>query len=291
MISEKNTKKEIMEAYLQQQETILRLEKEMEMADAKKEVESEKPKLSIVIPYVKEFAQGNELHMAVRSWNKFFKEEFNLVVIGDREPWMNDQLTLIEHKRVGNNPPIDIAHKMELAIKSDKVSEKFVWSNDDQYLVGNVMLADLEFLKCTGLLKNKLLSTSQYHTNKKKTYDALMKQKAGIWDFSAHFPFVYEKKKLAELIEIFNLKKESYLISTLYFNLFFPGFYPYNIETQQALEYDNLRAGVYRRDADLSRLKRLIPRKKVVGNSQAGWSKELQKIITEILPEKCRFEN
>jgi hypothetical protein len=297
-ISLKNTKAEIMAAYqeqrqncLQQQETILRLETEAETTpNPSLKEEGEMKKVSVVIPYVKKYAQGNELKLAVRGWDTHFREEFNLVIVGDREPWMNDRLNVIECAVVGSNPPIDIAHKMLRVIESDLVSEKFIWSNDDQYLVSPVMLADLEFLKCTGKLTEKNLGGSLYHENKRATYTALKSMGAGTWDFSVHMPFVFEKEKLRELIETMKLTEKSMLIATLYYNIWFPGFVPYNVETQIALENDNLKAGVYRPNADLDRLRALIPRKKVVGNSQAGYSEKLMKIIADILPNKCRFE-
>jgi hypothetical protein len=292
MITSKNTKAEIFEAYLQQQEIILRLENELETIPVAtlRETEEIEKRITVVIPYVKKYAQGNELQMALRGWDTHFGENFNLVIVGDREPWMNDQVHVIECGVIGQNPPIDIAHKMIRVIESDLVSEKFIWGNDDQYLVSPVMLADLEFLKCTGQLTEKNLGGSLYHENKRATYNALKNMGAGTWDFSVHIPFVFEKQKLKVIIENMKLTEKAMLIATLYYNIWFPGFVPYNVETQIALENDNLKAGVYRPNADLDRLRALMPRKKVVGNSQAGYSEKLMKMIAEILPNKCRFE-
>lgn len=244
---------------------------------------------TVVIPYIKEFAQANELQLALRGWDKHFKHEMNVVIIGDREPWMNNLVGVIECDRIGNNPPLDVVNKMQLAIDSDLVSEKFIWANDDQYLNTPCILADFETLKGVGHLGNKF-GASTYQQNKKRTAELLAELELGNWDFSSHTPIVYEKEKLAELIEKFELKENAYLVQSLYFNYFYPDFVPYNVDAKGALLNDNIKAGVYRVGADLGLLQQLIPQKKLLSNSESGWSEALQKILEKRLPEKCRFE-
>ena len=299
-ISEKNTKKEILEAYqilnasnLNQKETILRLENEFETYQEKqlqKKQAAIGKKATVVIPFVSEFAQANELQLALRGWHENFREDFNVVVIGDRAPWMSDELDVIQCKRIGNNPPIDVANKMLLAIDSDLVTEKFIWANDDQYLVSPCMTADFETLKCTGKLNNKNFGETLYQRNKKRTSDLLKKYKLNNWDFSSHTPFVFEKSKLLELIKRFDLTKEAYLIATLYYNWYFNGFVPYHLETREALVFDNIKIGVYRQDPDFGLMKKLLPGKKIVNNSERGWTPQLSAILNTTFPKKCRFE-
>lgn len=292
MITEKSTKAEIWADYLRQKETIMRLEKEAEEAVASPSPSKgvEKEKVSVVIPYVKSLAQGNELLLAVRGWAKNFSENFNIVIIGDREPWMNDELTIIECGRKSDNPPIDIANKMMMAIESEMVTEKFIWSNDDQYIVSPCMLADFEPLKCTGKLGEKYFGSNIYQDNKRKTFELLKKLGCSTWDYSSHTPFVFEKEKLKTLIEKYSLTTSAYLIATLYYNYWFTGWVPYNVDTQTALFNDNFKVGVYRPNADLRKLKELIPVKKVVSNSQSGWTPMFEDVIKGVLHQKSRFE-
>jgi hypothetical protein len=285
-ISENNTKAEILEAYSELMAEIERLK-----AEATEEEASENSKTTVCIPYIKEFAQGNELQLALRAWDKFFHESFNVVIIGDREDWMSDMVDVIECERIADNPPLDVVNKMKLAIESDLVSEKFIWSNDDQYLISPCMLADFETLKCTGKLDKMSFGKTLYQRNKKKTFEALKKAKASTWDYSTHMPFVFEKDKLKHLIEAYKMDKESYLVATMYFNLFYPKFVPLNVESRFSLELDNLKIGVYRPNADLDRLKKLKPRKKLISNSERGWTDAFSKLINGFFPKKCRFEN
>jgi len=291
MITEKSTKAAIWSAYLQQQETIMRLEREAEQEASPSLSKGEEPgKVTVVIPYVKGPAQGNELLLTVRGWAKNFAENFNLVIVGDREPWMNDEVTVIECKRASDNPPVDVANKMMLAIESNLVTDKFIWSNDDQYLVSKCMLADFETLKCTGKLGEKYFGSNIYQDNKRKTFELLKKLGCSTWDYSSHTPFVFEKEKLKTLIEKYSLTTSAYLIATLYYNYWFTGWVPYNVDTQTALFNDNFKVGVYRPNADLKKLKELIPVKKVVSNSQSGWTNMFEDVMKSVLHQKSRFE-
>lgn len=94
-----------------------------------------------------------------------------------------------------------------------------------------------------------------------------------------HTPVYLETAKLLELIDKFNMTEESYLITSLYFNYFYPNRIPLKLD----LPYDNLKAGVYRQNANLIMLKDISHWKILISNSVAGWSKEFEQIMTEIL--------
>lgn len=261
-ITLQNTKAEIFAAYqaklqyiddclkenqwLQDQIKDLKSQLEAPVIQPMAELSSTPERVTVCIPYVKALAQGNELQLALRGWAENFREEMNIVVIGDREDWMNDLVHVIECERISNNPPLDVVNKMMLAIDSEMVSETFIWANDDQYLISPCILADFETLKCTGKLGDKHIGSTLYQQNKKRTFDLLVKEKRQTWDFSTHTPFVFEKDKLEALIELFDLDKEPHLVATLYFNYYFPGFVPYECEGPIPLENDNLKVGVYR---------------------------------------------
>ena len=292
-ISLLNTKTEIFEAYQAIQSALAETERQM---DALKSLPmpqlcSKPDPITVCIPYVKNLSQGNELQLALRGWDLNFKQEMNVVIIGDREDWMNDQVHVIDCERFSSMPPLDVVHKMMLAIESELVTEKFIWANDDQYLISPCMLADFETLKCTGRLGDKQFGSTLYQQNKKRTADLLKRNNQSTWDFSTHIPVVFEKEKLKSMIEGLNLTEEPHLVATLYFNSFFPGFVPYECESQIALEHDNLKLGVYRPDADMNRLKNLLQRKKLISNSESGWTDKLSEILNSFFSFKCRFEN
>lgn len=110
---------------------------------------------TVVIPYCKEFAQGRELLFALRSWYEKTCFPANLVIIGDREDWFGEEIFVIEHQRTSDNPQIDTMEKLKLAIESPEVTERFIWTNDDIYLVNRVSLAHIEIPKVLGDLNPK----------------------------------------------------------------------------------------------------------------------------------------
>ena len=107
---------------------------------------------TVVIPYCKAFAQGRELLFALRSWYEKTCFPANLVIIGDREDWFGEEIFVIEHQRTSDNPQIDTMEKLKLAIESPEVTERFIWTNDDIYLVNRVSLAHIEIPKVLGEL-------------------------------------------------------------------------------------------------------------------------------------------
>lgn len=290
MISERNTKKEILEAYAVLQEANAELV--ARTTDKKEQHENFPEKISVVIPFVAEFAQGNELQLALRSWAEYFKEDFNLVIVGDRLPWMAEDLTVIDAPRVSDNPPLDIVHKMQKVIENAQFTEKFIWANDDQYLISPCHTADFEALKCVGKLENADSGSIQYRRNKEHTLKLLQNAGCGTWDFSTHTPVVYRKSLLKNLIEnsFYDVQKTAALIASLYFNVFFPGFVPYNVSSRMALLKDNFRLGVFRREANLKLMQELMPGKKLICNSELGWTPALETILNSVFSEKCRFE-
>ena len=144
--------------------------------------------VTVVIPYVKKKAQGDELRMALRSLHKFLRFGVNVVVIGDREEWMSDEVTVIEHDCVSDNPQIDVVEKLKLAIAADEVTDKFIWSNDDIYLVAPVMLSHFEIPKNKGFLRPELYK-GIYKENMLRTVELLATFPK--LDFGTHTPVVY----------------------------------------------------------------------------------------------------
>ena len=101
--------------------------------------------VSVVIPYCKEYAQGNELLFALRSWYQNARFPFRIVIIGDAEEWMDgENLTLIECPRCSDIPSVDTLHKLWTAQESPEVTGGFIWTNDDIYLMNPVGLEHIQ---------------------------------------------------------------------------------------------------------------------------------------------------
>lgn len=186
----------------------------------------------IVIPYRKEPAAGHELLFALRAWEKNYPG-CKVVIIGDREDWFSDELLHIHTDPFSKNPQVDVANKLIVAISAEEIPDDFIWSNDDIYPVTQLHPADLELLTCNGRLQSKLSKpgvNGTYADNKQRTIAALKAAGLDTFDYSTHTPFVFNKSKLAQVIEKFRADHEGYLVSSLYFNSHYPGVVPLQID-------------------------------------------------------------
>ncbi|WP_321519989.1 hypothetical protein [uncultured Bacteroides sp.] len=240
--------------------------------------------ITVVIPYAKELAQGKELLFALRSIcvNSHFPGK--IVIIGDREDWFSDEVTVIPHTRVSDNPQIDTIEKLKIAIDSELVSDKFIWSNDDIYFISPVLLADIEVLKIKGILTPSSFSGA-YRDNMIRTIDLL--GGGEVPDFETHTPVIFEKEKLITLFEKFpELSTGGYLISSIYFNVLFPSFIPMVLDWKE----DQCLLPVVSQGWDINVFNKLISKKKFLNNAESGYSENLIKRLSDLFPDKSDLE-
>lgn len=240
---------------------------------------------SVVIPYCKEFAQGRELLFALRSWYEKTCFPANLVIIGDREDWFSDEVSFIEHQRTSDNPQIDTMEKLKLAIESPEVTERFIWTNDDIYLVNRVSLAHIEIPKVLGDLNPKKFK-GVYAENMSRTIMLLDKFGLPKQNYGTHTPVIFEKFKLAEMLERFPEAESGVLFSSLYFNSqAFPA-YPVVLDW----ETDQFLLPIISQKPNEEKAIELLQRKVFLNNTVSGHSSWLEKFLEQMFPEPSIFE-
>lgn len=242
-----------------------------------REILANSQKVSVVIPYKKSESQGKELMLAIQGWRRHFKENMRLIVIGDREDFFDADILHIPHECNTDNPPLDIVAKLKELFTVCPEIEYFVLTNDDIYPVNDFDLVEVQFLKCDGLLTDPKSVGTTYAKNRQKTLELLRKEGKPIFDYGCHTPILMHTEQLLDLFEKYDMEKNSYLVSSLYFNTYFPARVPLRLN----LESDNIKVGVYRKTANLQRLLELMKRKIWVNNSQSGWTPEFEKIMVD----------
>lgn len=242
----------------------------------------EHPVYPVVIPYKKSEAQGQELRLAITGWLKHFKERFKIIVIGDWEDFLTEiteDIIHIPHECSAEDPALDVVSKLLTVISEMPEYEGLILTNDDIYPVNDFDITDVRFLKTDGFLTDQKSTGTLYARNRKKTLDLLIKEGKPVFDYGCHTPVYLEDSKLIDLVDRFDLQNEAYLLSSLYFNFFFPARIPMKLDIFQ----DNLKVGVYRKNADLKKLQELIPWKIWVNNSEEGWSPEFAALLESML--------
>lgn len=243
--------------------------------------------LTVVFPYLKEMAQGNELLYAVRSLEKNLREDFKVVVIGDAEDWFSEDIIHIEAERISENPQVDTLHKLKLAIADECVSNGFVWMNDDIYTVSPTLLADIQILTAQGKLSYLPESTKVYEVNRNKTIDVLKKSSLPDHNYDTHTPFFFEKEKLVSLFEDLEpLNSEGLLLPSIYFNSYFSDHLPAQIDGITG----NYMLRLVSKNTDPGAFKKYIAGKKFLNNSELGYNDLLVKFLESNFSEKSRFE-
>lgn len=242
--------------------------------------------ITVVIPYSASQAQGNELRYALRSWQKNFKVPHKIVIIGEREEWFKDEeLTFIELEQLSENPKVNTMEALKAAIASDAVSEVFVWSNDDIYLVAPVGIEHIILPKYLGLLNPEIYS-GHYRMNMEHTISLLSENDLPILNYGTHTPVIYEKEKLVELLEKYpEVSTGDYVFSSLYFNHFIQ-IAPIKLDWKT----DGFLLPVVSQEPDAEKFDKIIKNKVFLNNSVSGYSSFLEERLKDLFPEESIYE-
>lgn len=242
--------------------------------------------VTVVIPYCKEFAQGKELLFALRSWQKNVRFGINVVVIGDREDWFSEEITFIEHRRTSDNAQIDVLAKLKIAVESPEVSERFILTNDDIYVMNPIDLAHVALPKVTGILDPDKFK-GLYGDNLKRTKALLEKNHLPCMNYGTHTPMLFDKGQLTAMFERFpELEEGGYLLSSVYFNAL-----PYPTQPVY-LDWptDQVLLPVVSQKPDEKKVLDLLSRKVFMNNAVSGYSSWLENFLGKVFPEPSDFE-
>ena len=240
---------------------------------------------SVVFPYCKEFAQGKELLYALRSWYKNCCFQANFVVIGDKEDWFSEEICFIECPRVSDNPSVDTYHKLKVALESDKVTDDFVWTNDDIYVLQPIDLSHIQLPKVIGLLDISKYR-GFYRENMQRTIDCLKQLGAACQNYGTHTPVMFNKASWLGLIAKLDEQiTQGMLYTSIYFNLQQPQVTAVTLDWRK----DPFLLPVVSQNPSIEVVKSLLP-KMFLNNARSGYSPWLESFLNKEFPAKCLFE-
>ena len=242
--------------------------------------------VSVVIPYCKEYAQGNELLFALRSWYQNARFPFRITVIGDAEEWMDgENLTLIECPRVSDIPSVDTLHKLWTAIESTDVTGLFIWTNDDIYLMNPVGMDHIALPKVLGML-NPEAYNGHYRKAMQHTVEMLTESGMPTLNYGTHTPVVFEKQRLEAFLPADDPKAtEGVLFTSLYFNQEVT-VHPVRLDWKT----DTFLLPVVSKAPDEKYVERLLQNKVFMNNARSGYSPWLEKFLEKRFPDKSPCE-
>jgi hypothetical protein len=238
----------------------------------------------IVITYLAEAAQGDELHYAIEGWRRHFLEPYHIVVIGEGVPEPDgDDITCIESKRV---PPkegqyrahLDYVNCLRKVRKAFPSTEGFILVADDCYAVNDFTLDDVKTLKCLkGEVDFDPESPNMWRRDKMRTKRALEDILLPCRNFTTHLPIWYEWNKWEAIVKMFRMDEVSHVIEDLYHN------YYYTIAPAIVLGEDDdiYKCSVYSSRPNPARLRREAEERIWVTNNPDGWVAPLKELLKE----------
>ena len=242
--------------------------------------------ISVVIPYCKEYAQGNELLFAIRSWYKNARFPFHIFVIGDAEDWMDgENVTWIDCPRVSDIPSVDTLHKLWVAVNDPQVTESFIWTNDDIYLMNPVSVPHIVLPKVLGPLNPKGYN-GHYRAAMEHTIEMLTEAGLPLLNYGTHTPVMFKKSNLKALLPGDDVNaKTGVLFTSLYFN-------SVNTAHPARLDWrtDPFLLPVVSKAPDEKLVNELLRNKVFMNNARSGYSPWLESFLSRRFPEKCVAE-
>ena len=239
-------------------------------------------KYIIAITYLPAAAQGNEIEYAIAGWRKHFKEDYQIVIVGENLPeFKGGDIICIESPRVPEIPGqyrqhLDYVNCLKKVHAMFPESEGFIHVADDCYAVNDFTINDVAALKFhNSLLDFDPASPNAWRRDAMKTAALLKSLGLPQRDFTTHIPIWFDWKKIEYLWERFDMQHESYVIEDLYFNFY----YPFAGAVQLDEDSDRIKCGVYTTRPNPERLLSAFRNKIWITNSPDGWQPALYDLL------------
>ena len=258
-----------------------------EMEDKKEEhLKLLRPETLVILPYVQRFSQGNEIRLCLNAWKKFCTFEYKFVVIGEFSDNLKTEYPWVEFVYVSKmkdikreyTPHLDIFNKMFILMNKYYSYQNFIYITDDEYAIKPFTLKDITTTHYLSkeIKGNPNAPLNHWFNNLWKTKQYLLKNNYPIINYVTHYPVYFNIDKLLKLNKRIKLKRNSYILENLYFNMF---------PTKNMIQVDSIRLGVWDNDIFRDKFKDAIndPNIKFVCNSVKGWSKELEIELNKII--------
>jgi len=253
--------------------------------------------VSFVYPYIKSSSGWDELRYSIRSLEKHFQGEFQVVIIGDRPEWISDQVIFIEKKREVvqyATKVYDSISKLKAICESELVSDTFVWMNDDIYLIKDMSLAAMDHYFIVNRYNELPVSRSLHGKLIRSTLERLKKGAFEHHNCSTHMPFVHRKGITLKILNHFDAQRNRYLPSSLVTNWYYGGL---GLEPIRLRKDDPFKAGFYGKEDDYSfgpspveRILEIMARKMFLNHNNQGLTEELKQVIRLTFRNKSKFE-
>jgi len=252
-------------------------------------------KIDIVIPYIIAGDNCNELRYALRSIaeNLSFKGEVVIWLVGDKPDFVKNinHIPVDRIKGMDYMSYLDTCNKIHEACLNNKIGSGFIYTYDDIYFINKTTVKDIQQLKA---MEDMTTIKEWFKTSKaskkwknllRKTLNYLRENKLPIWNYETHCPRYYNKKKALRLIEKHNMLVDPWQFASLYYNTYYPDSKPVLLMPWGA----GIKLGVYR-EFPCEELREKVGENKFLNYDTASYNDEMKKLISDLFPNKCKYE-
>ena len=244
-------------------------------------------KRSVVWVYWQGGAEGEELRYSLRSAYNCLLDHDNFVVCGDKPDWwraghiesprFNKQDAKKEFGSGRFSKWIDSIVKLQKIIDSPQVTDEFLWLYDDTFFLKKISTEWIRQPKYKGMLHTgdphkKAVRTWREVT--RRTHVSLLERNLSTFNYSTHFPVVYNKHLLQKTIDEFRCREQARLIESLYLNHHCtnPDFLLDHFQYQKRIP------------------PAWSPSSRAAIINVGGFKAPVQRLMNNLYPEKCMYE-
>lgn len=235
---------------------------------------------SIVIPLGRGSRNNDlELRYCLRSAEKHLTGYGDVFIIGEKPEWLRNvvHIPCPDQGDKSYDKERNIFHKIMAACAYDRVSDDFLFMNDDHFLLQDYEAGKFPYY-CHGWLSGFMTVTDYKHTIW-NTIDWLRPLGHECLYFDIHCPIVYNKEKFNWCLSDADWTKHfGYCIKTGYGN---------SVEGLNAIEYPDLKINeAYSAD----KIRKLITGRAWFSIGDKAFNGEIKKVLQELYPHKSRYE-
>ncbi|HAN19627.1 MAG: hypothetical protein A2X13_14695 [Bacteroidetes bacterium GWC2_33_15] len=165
----------------------------------------------------------NELRFSLRAIEKNLKGVRNIVIVGKQPNFIdkNNVIFIPADDPLQSNADGNIALKVMKACMDERISEDFLFINDDHIINAPMHVSDIGFYHCGNFESfPETFWHSELHRQRlKRTYEVLRKKGYSTFHFDIHVPIIINKKKFLEIVPTFDFKFDiGYTMKSIYAN-------------------------------------------------------------------------
>lgn len=238
--------------------------------------------LSIVIPLSSPLGFGSrqddtELRYCLRSIEKHISGYSEIFIVGALPRWIQNVIHIpaTDEDKTWNKEK-NIFNKIMLACNDERVTEDFLFMNDDHYLLKDYVAGEFPNY-CEGTLADHAKREDQYGNSAKNTAEQISPDTPY---FDVHAPILFHKTQFWRLREYFDWdKKYGYCIKTLHC--------AYSPTGTKAIEYPDLKIN---EPLSISRIKKRLEGRHWFSIGNKAFEGGIMGVLNELYPKKSKYE-